>query len=175
MSATLLRRAATSTFAVLALLLALAIPATPAAAAAGKIMGKVGDSVTLAPIQNVDVYLGIPGNFVWAHSAVDGSFTIDLDAVSAQDHGLWEIYFVKAGYVTSKTNKFQSNGGYTFGQDPANVPAVFPFVKQLVGPRSSCTDPGTGKPSPPAPTSTGYLPNITTRPRGPNASLHPFI
>src|SRR6266498_4839558 len=99
MSATLLRRAATSTLAILALLLALAIPATPAGAAAGKIMGKVGDSVTGAPIQLVDVYLGIPGFFVWARTAVDGSFTIDLDAVSAQDHATWEIYFVKSGYA----------------------------------------------------------------------------
>src|SRR5439155_6282592 len=140
MNSTLLRRAVTATLVTLAMLLTLVVPATPAAAAAGKIMGKVGDSVTLAPIALVDVYLGIPGNFVWARTAADGSFTIDLDAVSAQDHGLWEIYFVKPGYVTPvKTNKFVSNGGYTFGQDPANVPAVFPLVKQLVGPRSSCT------------------------------------
>src|SRR2546426_1486602 len=102
MSSTLLRRAATSTLVVLALLLALAIPAAPAAAASGKIIGKVADSVTLAPIQNVDVYLGIPGYYVWAHTAVDGSFSIDLDAVSAQDHVTWEIYFVKSGYVTTK-------------------------------------------------------------------------
>src|SRR5256885_15610693 len=127
MSSTLLRRAVTSTLVVLSLLLALLVPAAPAAAAAGKIMGKVGDSVTLAPIQNVDVYLGIPGAIVWAHTAADGSFTIDLDAVAAQDHGLWEIYFVKSGYAITHTNKFTSNGGYTFGQDPSptGVPAVF--------------------------------------------------
>src|SRR5712691_8430141 len=118
MNSTLLRRAVTSTLVTLAMLLALLVPAAPAAA---KIMGKVGDSVTLAPIALVDVYLGIPGAFVWARTAADGSFTIDLDAVAAQDHGLWEIYFVKSGYVTTKTNKFTSNGGYTFGQDPANV------------------------------------------------------
>ena len=175
MSSTLLRRAATSTLVVISLLLALLVPATPAAAAAGKIMGKVGDSVTMLPIQNVDVYLGIPGAFVWAHTAADGSFTIDLDAVAAQDHGLWEIYFVKSGYVTTKTNKFTSNGGYTFGQDPTNVPAVFPLVKQLVGPRSSCTDPGTGNPNPPALTSTVYLPNITRRLGGPDGFYTPFI
>jgi hypothetical protein len=175
MSSTLLRRAVTSTLVVLSLLLTLVIQAAPASAAAGKIMGKVGDSVTLQPIALVDVYLGIPGNFVWARTAADGSFTIDLDAVSAGDHGLWEIYFVKPGYVTTKTNKFVSNGGYTFGQDPANVPAVFPLVKQLVGPRSSCTDPGTGNPSPPALTSTVYLPNITRRLGGPDGFYTPFI
>src|SRR5438105_10761587 len=176
MSSTLLRRAATATLVVLFLLLTLALPASPAAAAAGKITGKVGDSVTGQPISNVDVYLGIPGCCVWAHTAADGSFTIDLDAIAAQDHGLWEIYFVKAGYVSPvKTNKFQSNGGYTFGQGPANVPAVFPMVKQLVGPRSSCSDPGTGNPSPPALTSTVYLPNITRRLGGPNGFYTPFI
>ena len=175
MNATLLRRAVTSTLVVISLLLALLVPSTPAAAAAGKIMGKVGDSVTLQPIQNVDVYLGIPGFFVWAHTAADGSFSIDLDAVSAQDHSQWEIYFVKPGYVTTKTNKFTSNGGYTFGQDPANVPAVFPLVKQLVGPRSSCSDAGTGNPSPPALTSTVYLPNITRTLGGPDGFYTPFI
>jgi hypothetical protein len=175
LNSTLVRRAVTSTLVVLSLLLALLVPATPAAAAAGKIMGKVGDSVTKAPIQLVDVYLGIPGFFVWARTAADGSFTIDLDSVSAQDHATWEIYFVKSGYATTKTNKFVSNGGYTFGQDPANVPAVFPLVKQLVGPRSSCTDAGTGNPNPPALTSTVYLPNITRRLGGPNGFYTPFI
>src|SRR2546430_4136244 len=121
MSATLLRRVAPSTLVVLCLLLTLALPASPAAAAAGKITGKVGDSVTLAPLSNVQVYLGIPGAFVWARTAVDGSFSIDLHAVSASDHATWEIYFVNPGYITTKTNKFVSNGGYNFGQDPANV------------------------------------------------------
>src|SRR5438105_4579015 len=96
MSSTLLRRAATATLVVLFLLLTLALPASPAAAAAGKITGKVGDSVTGQPISNVDVYLGIPGCCVWAHTAADGSFTIDLDAIAAQDHGLWQIVFVMA-------------------------------------------------------------------------------
>jgi len=178
MRSTLLRRTVTSTLMVLTLLLALAIPATPAAAAAGKIIGKVGDSITLLPIANVDVYLGIPGNFVWAHTAADGSFTIDLDAVAAQDHGLWEIYFVKSGYFgPTKTNKFVSNGGYTFGQDPTptGVPAIFPLVKQIVGPRATCADPGTSNPNPPALTSTVYLPNITRRLGGPDGFYTPFI
>jgi hypothetical protein len=175
MSSTLLRRAVTSTLVVLSLLLALVIPASPANAAAGKIMGKVGDSVTLQPLFNVEVYLGIPGAIVWARTAADGSFTIDLDAVSANDHATWEIYFVTPGYITTKTNKFISNGGYTFGQEPAVVPAVFPLVKQIVGPRSSCTDPGTGNPNPPALTSTVYLPNITRRLGGPDGFYTPFI
>src|SRR5437773_329851 len=55
------------------------------------------------------------------------------------------------------------------------TPAVFPLVKQLVGPRSSCSDPGTGNPSPPALTSTVYLPNIPRTPGGPDGFYTPFI
>src|SRR2546425_6432973 len=154
MNSTLLRRAVTSTLVTLAMLLTLVVPATPAAAAAGKIMGKVGDSVTLAPIQLVDVYLGIPGAFVWARTAADGSFTIDLDAVAAQDHGLWEIYFVKSGYVTAKTNKFQSNGGDTIRPGTADVPAGFPLGEKQIRARPRRSDPGTRSPRPPPPTPT---------------------
>jgi len=129
MSSRLLRRAATSTLVALSLLLGLAIPATPAAAMTGTIKGKVADSVTMVPIQNVDIYLGIPGAFIWAHSAADGSFTIDLTPIQYDARTQWEVYFVKPGYITTKTNKFNlTTTGYTFGQDPANVPAVFPFA-----------------------------------------------
>jgi hypothetical protein len=158
------------------LLLTLAIPAAPANAMTGTITGKVADSVTQAPLQNVDVYLGIPGAFVWAHTAADGSFSIDLTPIQYNPNTQWEVYFVKSGYVTTKTNKFVlTTTGYVFGQDPTNVPAVFPLVKAVVGPRSSCTDPGTGNPNPPALTSTVYLPNITRRLGGPNGFYTPFI
>src|SRR5881296_3074964 len=176
MSSTLLRRALTSTLVVLALLLALAIPATPAAAMTGTITGKVMDSVTHLPIQSVDLYLGIPGAFVWARTAVDGSFSIDLTPVTYNPSTPWQVYVVKPGYVTVPTNKFfMTSSGYVFGSDPTNVPNPFPLVKQLVGPRSSCTDPGTGNPNPPALTSTVYLPNITRRLGGPNGFYTPFI
>src|SRR5438093_927526 len=176
MSSTLLRRALTSTLVVLALLLALAIPATPAAAMTGTITGKVMDSVTHLPIQSVDLYLGIPGAFVWARTAVDGSFSIDLTPVTYNPSTPWQVYFVKPGYVTVPTNKFfMTSSGYVFGSDPTNVPNPFPLVKQLIGPRSSCTDPGTGNPNPPAVTSTVYLPNITRRLGGPNGFYTPFI
>src|SRR5712691_2789379 len=176
MSSTLLRRAVTSTLVVLSLLLALAVPATPAAAMTGTITGKVADSVTMVPLQSVDIYLGIPGAFVWAHSAADGSFSIDLTPIQFNATTPWEVYFVKPGYATTKTNKFfLTSTGYVFGSDPTNVPAVFPLVKQIVGPRSSCTDPGTGNANPPALTSTVYLPNITRRLGGPDGFYTPFI
>src|SRR2546423_1151314 len=175
MSSTLLRRAVTSALVVLSLLLALLIPATPAAAMTGTITGKVADSVTMVPLQNVDIYLGIPGSFVWAHSAADGSFSIDLTPIQYNPQTPWQVYFVKPGYNVTATNKFYlTTSGYVFGSDPANVPNPFPLVKQLVGPRSSCTDPGTGNPNPPALTSTVYLPTITRTLVGPVGSPHPI-
>ena len=176
MNASLLRRAVTPALVAFSLLLALVVPAAPAAAMTGTITGKVADSVTMAPLQNVDIYLGIPGAFVWAHSGVDGSFSIDLTPIQYNPSTPWQVYFVKPGYVTAPTNKFYlTTSGYVFGSDPTNVPAVFPLVKQLVGPRSSCSDPGTGNPNPPALTSTVYLPNITRTLGGPDGFYTPFI
>src|SRR5438034_9627545 len=74
MSFALLRRAVLSALVLVSLLIALAIPAAPArAAGAGMIHGKVVDSVTLLPIQDVCVYLGIPGNFCLWKTAADRS------------------------------------------------------------------------------------------------------
>jgi len=174
MSFALLRRAVLSALVLVSLLIALAIPAAPArAAGAGMIHGKVVDSVTLLPIQDVCVYLGIPGNFCLWKTAADGTFNIDLDAFLANDHGQWQNYFVKAGYVTAGTNVFTSNGGYVYGQDSL-TPQAFPLVKQKVGPRSSCADAGFAD-NPPALTSTVYLPNITRRLGGRNGFHTSFI
>ena len=176
MSSTLLRRAATSALVVLCLLLTLALPARPAAAMTGTITGKLMDSVTKLPIQDAQVFLGIPGAFVWAHTAADGSFSIDLTPISFNPGTPWQVYFVKSGYVTAPTNKFfLTSTGYVFGSDPTNVPNPFPLVKLLVGPRATCSDPGTGNPNPPALTSTVYLPNITRRLGGPDGFYTPFI
>jgi hypothetical protein len=158
----------------LSLVVALAMPAAPArAAGAGFIHGRVVDSVTLQPIQDVCVYLGIPGNFCLWKTAADGTFDINLDAMLVNDHGQWQNYFVKAGYVTAWTNVFTSNGGYVYGQDTL-TPASFPLVKQAIGPRSSCSDAGFTS-NPPALTSTVYLPNITRRLGGPDGFYTPFI
>jgi hypothetical protein len=174
MNLALLRRAVFSALVLVSLLIALAVPAAPArAAGAGIIHGKVVDSVTLQPIQDVCVYLGIPGNFCLWKTAVDGTFDINLDSFAANDHGFWQNYFVKAGYVTAGTNVFQSNGGYIYGQDAA-TPAAFRLVKLKVGPRSSCTDEGLVE-NPPALTSTVYLPNITRTLGGPDGFYTPFI
>ena len=173
MTSTLLRRAVASTL--VALLLALSLPAAPAAAMTGTITGKVVDSVSGQPIFDVNIYLGIPGAFIWAHSAVDGSFTIDLTPVTYNPITQWQVYFVKPGYVIVPTNKFfMTTSGYVFGSEPANVPANFPLLKQLVGPRSSCAD-ATGLQPPPTLTQTLYLPNITKNLGGPTGWYTPFI
>jgi len=172
-TSTLVRRAVSSTL--VALILALALPAAPAAAMTGTVTGKVVDSVTMQGIFDAHIYLGIPGGFIWAHSAADGSFTIDLTPIQYNPTTPWQVYFVKDGYVTAPTNKFtMTTSGYVFGSEPANVPAAFPLVKQLVGPRSSCTD-STGLQPPPTLTQTLYLPNITRNLGGEGGWYTPFI
>ena len=173
MTSTLVRRAVSSTF--VALILTLALPAAPARAMTGTITGKVVDSVTMQGIFDAHIYLGIPGGFIWAHSAADGSFTIDLTPIDYNPTTPWQVYFVKDGYITAPTNKFtMTASGYVFGSEPANVPAAFPLVKQLVGPRSSCTD-STGQQPPPTLTQTLYLPNITRNLGGEGGWYTPFI
>jgi len=173
MISTLLRRAVASTL--IALVIALSLPAAPAAGMTGTITGRVHDSVTLQPIQNVALYLGIPGAFVWARTAADGTFTIDLTPIQYNPQTQWQVYFVKEGYVIVPTNKFlMQPNGYVFGSEPAVVPASFPLVKQLVGPRNSCTD-TTGLQPAPTLTQTLYLPNITKNLGGPTGWYTPFI
>jgi len=77
MISTFVRIAATGLLA-----LSLLIPySSPAHAMTGTITGRVVDSVTQQGIFDVHLYLGIPGAFIWAHSAADGSFTIDLTPI----------------------------------------------------------------------------------------------
>jgi hypothetical protein len=160
----------------LAVMLVGVIPASPAAAASGHIRGKVHDSVTLQPLAGVCVYLGIPGAFCFEQyrTRADGSFDIDLDngPIQAGDGGKWRIYFKHPGYNTAFTNQFTSNGGYTFGQDPTNVPASFPLRRV---PRAECAHEDTILSNPPAWTTTVYLPNITRKLGGPEGWYTPFI
>ncbi|MDP9282620.1 MAG: hypothetical protein M3P38_11045, partial [Chloroflexota bacterium] len=171
MISTFVRIAATGLLA-----LSLLIPYTsPAAAMTGTITGKVVDSLTGQGIFDVHIYLGIPGAFIWAHSAADGSFTIDLTPIQYNAITQWQVYFVKEGYVIVPTNKFfMTTSGYVFGSEPAIVPAAFPLLKQLVGPRSSCAD-TTGLQPPPTLTQTLYLPNITRNLGGEGGWYTPFI
>jgi hypothetical protein len=171
MISTFVRIAATGLLA-----LSLLIPySSPAHAMTGTITGKVVDSVTQQGIFDVHLYLGIPGAFIWAHSAADGSFTIDLTPIQYNPQTQWQVYFVKEGYDIVPTNKFyMTSSGYVFGSEPAIVPAAFPLVKQLVGPRSSCSD-TSGIQPPPTLTQTLYLPNITKNLGGFTGWYTPFI
>jgi hypothetical protein len=153
------------------LALSLLIPyGQPAAGMTGTITGRVIDSVTLQPIQDVALYLGIPGAFVWARTAADGTFSIDLTPIQYNPNTQWQVYFVKTGYVIVPTNKFlMTTSGYVFGSQPQLVPASFPLTKEL-GPPGPC-DSSTGLPL----TQTLYLPNITKNLGGPTGWYTPFI
>jgi hypothetical protein len=153
------------------LALSLLIPyGSPAAGMVGTITGRVIDSVTMQPIQDVALYLGIPGAFVWARTAADGTFTIDLTPIQYNPETQWQVYFVKSGYVIVPTNKFRmTTSGYVFGSQPELVPASFPLTKEL-GPPGPC-DSSTGLPL----TQTLYLPNITKNLGGPTGWYTPFI
>ncbi|MDQ2969358.1 MAG: hypothetical protein M3R37_13725 [Actinomycetota bacterium] len=165
-----LRRVAVSALAFILVLSSVGLSATPAAAQAGKISGRVVDSATLQPIQDVCVFLGIPGNFCIWKTDVNGAFSADLDSFASRDGLQWEVYFVKTGYVTTHTAKFVSQGGYTFGQD-ALVPNPFPLTKAIVP--SACATTATG--GLPALAATVFLPNITRNLGGLGGWYTPFI
>src|SRR5688572_20683675 len=154
------------------LALSLLIPyGSPAAGMTGTITGKVIDSVTQQPIQDVALYLGIPGAFVWARTAPDGTFTIDLTPIQYNPNTLWQVYFVKPGYVIVPTNKFtMTTSGYVFGSQPQLVPASFPLTREAP-PAGPCA---VSSGLPPL-TQTVYLPNITKNLGGPTGWYTPFI
>jgi hypothetical protein len=59
--------------------------------------GRVTDSATGAPVDQVCVTPGKPGTICWARTDADGWYVLDLGAVSAQQ-GFFEIFFTKTGY-----------------------------------------------------------------------------
>ena len=147
------------------------MPAHPAAAASGKIQGTITDKTTGLPVAGACVMLGRTGRCFLEfgtnpglHTDAAGFYSIDLDAILAQDHGSWELIITKDGYQTLFSGVFVSNGGYTYNGQ---------MIPKQVTPRASCTDPGpdTG----PTLTTTVYLPNITRRLGGPNGFYTPFI
>src|SRR5256886_7551825 len=147
------------------------MPAHPAAAASGKIQGTIGDKTTGIPASGACVMPGRTGRCFLEfgpnpglHTDAAGFYSIDLDAILAQDHGSWELIITKDGYQTLFSGVFVSNGGYTYNGQ---------MIPKQVTPRASCTDPGpdTG----PTLTTTVYLPNITRRLGGPNGFYTPFI
>ena len=97
------------------------MPAAPAAAAAGKIQGTITSKLTGQPVADACVTLGPPvrcfgafGSNPGLHTNSAGFYVIDLDALSALDGGMWELYFMKDGYTMLYSGKFTSNGGYTY-------------------------------------------------------------
>lgn len=147
----------------LLLLASVLIASTPASAAgpAGKLSGRVTSSTTGLPLEGVCVNLGIPGQFCFGDTTkADGSYSIDLDALSASDGGKWRLYFIKAGYITNNSPQFTSNHGYVYNHVMAPNPL----------PAGPCDVNRVG-----TPTTTVYLPNITRTFGGPSGWYTPFI
>src|SRR5688572_16706186 len=83
-------------------LLAGVMPAAPAVAAAGKIQGTMTDKATGLPVAGACVMLGRTGRCFLQfgsnpglHTDAAGFYSIDLDAISANDGGQWELVFAK--------------------------------------------------------------------------------
>jgi hypothetical protein len=147
MGSRLIRRAAIVALLLPALLAAM--PAEPAAAAAGKIQGRITDMATGAPVADACVTLGPPircfgafGGNLGLHTDAAGFYMIDLDALFASDGGTWDLYFLKDGYTTLYSGKFVSNGGYTYNGQMS--PGLTPPPP---GPCSSSTGPGIAPPA----------------------------
>src|SRR5437773_6930967 len=137
--------------ATMALLLpALLAAAGPAVAAAGKIQGTITDEVTGQPVADACVTLGPPvrcfgafGSNPGLHTNTAGYYMIDLDALSANDGGTWDLYFLKDGYTMLFSGTFMSNGGYTYNghMSPTLMPPPPP------GPCTNSTGPGIAPPT----------------------------
>ena len=132
------------------LLPALLAAAGPAMAAAGKIQGTITDKVTGQPVADACVTLGPPvrcfgafGSNPGLHTDAAGYYMIDLDALSANDGGMWDLYFLKDGYTMLFSGTFMSNGGYTYNghMSPTLMPPPPP------GPCTNSTGPGIAPPT----------------------------
>lgn len=80
------------------------------------VKGTVTDASTGAPLSNVCIVVGIPGNFCWASTDANGNYNIDLGSFlggpppSGQP---WELYFVKTGYKVENAAAFSFSGPAT--------------------------------------------------------------
>jgi hypothetical protein len=72
--------------------------------------GRVTDDSTHAPLDNVSVYVGIPGAHVWATTNAAGEYIVDLEQVGAAPGSVWELYFVRDGYETTRSQKVRLPG-----------------------------------------------------------------
>jgi hypothetical protein len=61
------------------------------------VIGRVTDAATGAPLDQVCITPGKPGQICWARTDKDGWYLLDLGAVFAKE-GFFEIFFVKTGY-----------------------------------------------------------------------------
>lgn len=166
--------------AVLAALVAIAIaasfallPATPALAVPGdaRIYGKVTDSVTGAPIENVCVVNGPVALRCWSNTNSAGDYEVIIPGLTGVNYAT-NIQFFRTGYNSESRN-------VTVTGD-TNTELNVAMVNQTPGqPAPSATPPPViGNPPPsaaPAPTYTVYLPNIVRMLGGRYGWHTPFI
>ena len=60
-------------------------------------IGRVTDATSSAPVDQVCITPGKPGQICWARTDKDGWYLLDLGMVFARE-GFFEIFFVKTGY-----------------------------------------------------------------------------
>lgn len=159
-----------------------AASATPAAAATLTISGKVTSAPDGAPMENVCIYVGVPGSRCWASTNSAGDFYIDMDPLLIPSGMNWTLYYVRTGYDTgSKTIVVDGAETADFAMTPTagtTPPATVPPPANPIypAPGSSIPSPaGCGSARTDAATETVYLPNVTKTLGGADGWQTPFI
>jgi hypothetical protein len=105
--------------------------------------------MTGQPVADACVTLGPPvrcfgafGSNPGLHTNTAGYYMIDLDALSANDGGAWDLYFLKDGYTMLYSGTFTSNGGHTY-----NGQMLSTLTPPPPGPCSNSTGPGIAPPA----------------------------
>lgn len=79
----------------------------PASPAALGLYGKVYECGG-APVADVCITVGVPGNICWARTDRDGNYTLDLDGiVDPTVKSFFSLTFAKTGYVSDRSKSFE--------------------------------------------------------------------
>lgn len=103
-----------------------------------RVSGRVTDAASSAPLENVCVSVGIPGEWCWTTTDAAGHFVIDLEGIGAEAGGRWELLFTRPGYNIARSPAVRL---------PGNVHLSIAMTRN---------DGGAGRP-PPAPVPTKVL------------------
>ena len=169
-------RSLTSALAALAVVVGITISAgTPAAAVPGdaRIYGKVTDSVTGAPLDNVCVVNGPVASVCWTRTNTVGDYEVIIPGLTGVNFQT-NIQFFRTGYNTRSDNVTVTGGSNL----ELNVTMVSQTPGQPPPPATPPCNPCIGNPpppGPPTPTFTVYLPNIVRMLGGRYGWHTPFI